>query len=393
MKIRTMIISKIVCTLSTLLLVLIAEASEPIEVADQTFKVGALEEVNYFFGFAAGDEVIFRFEELKGKDLKEVEILEANGNSRYLEFKVSEINEKRLKIQENGVFEFRFYNGSVSGRICKVHIERIPESDATIAFNTNWEWKTFYDTTYVPYTMDSIVGYDTIRTPILVKKLQSDNLELVKVLDNHGIEVHSKEYNWSLSYDHYGKYNEEIVQVTLPEVSKSDYEVVENVVWYYSIGVNQQMKMHADQQRADLLALGSTVASFLVSPLAEVGFDLIGSVTGDGSDHSMYCAVIPNREQALAFKDDQAYTIYREDNIVNSTAIRMESPLKGTVYIGLENPEETQGATVYVSVYAWRRTRIYEDVEEVEEDIRPRLVQLNKQRMEVKTREIRVNKI
>ncbi len=51
-------------------------ASEKIMVAETSIKVNAMGKEELYYGFAAGDEVIFNFELIKGKDLKEVEIIE-----------------------------------------------------------------------------------------------------------------------------------------------------------------------------------------------------------------------------------------------------------------------------------------------------------------------------
>ena len=88
----------------------------------------------------------------------------------------------------------------------------------------------------------------------------------------------------------------------------------------------------------------------------------------------------------------------RWDEIVSSGSIRMETPLKGDVYLGLENENGStlltgggRSATIYVNVSAWVRTREYEDYKIPKYRTHPKYVTLNKQRMSVKTSKVRVN--
>jgi hypothetical protein len=55
-----------------LLLVSFRTLSQPIDVAESTLKISAFVEEVFYYGFAEGDQLIFNFEEVKGKELKEV---------------------------------------------------------------------------------------------------------------------------------------------------------------------------------------------------------------------------------------------------------------------------------------------------------------------------------
>ena len=45
---------------------------QPIDVAELTIKIGSMGNEEMFYGFAEGDQILFSFEEVKGKELKEV---------------------------------------------------------------------------------------------------------------------------------------------------------------------------------------------------------------------------------------------------------------------------------------------------------------------------------
>ena len=101
-----------------------------------------------------------------------------------MDFKAVYIPEKKIKVNKKSIYKFSFKNGAMSGRICKVTIKRIPKSEDLISFNTDWEWKTHYDTTYIAYTEDSIVGYDTTYYNVIKQKLIRDEYVLEDIMIN-----------------------------------------------------------------------------------------------------------------------------------------------------------------------------------------------------------------
>ena len=68
-----------------------------VDVAETTLKIGGLggEEV-FYYGFTEGDQLIFNFEEVKGKELKEVEIIELPSSSKFMDYKSKKIENKIL---------------------------------------------------------------------------------------------------------------------------------------------------------------------------------------------------------------------------------------------------------------------------------------------------------
>src|SRR5690606_32785830 len=170
---------------------------------------------------------------------------------------------------------FSFHNGAMIGRICKIHIERIPVSEELVSFNTGWKWETIYDTTYVPYTEDSIVGYDTTYYLVTEQRLKKDELVLEDVLVNHAVQVHSRYYNYDVFAGNKGQYNEELVKITLPTEKNTTYLKTENLAWYYGVGINQELKKEVQQTRSNILNLAGTVSVMLGQPEFKVVFKLI----------------------------------------------------------------------------------------------------------------------
>jgi hypothetical protein len=133
-----------------------------VDVAENTLKISGLggEEV-FYYGFAEGDQLIFNFEEINGKELKEIEIIELPSTSKFMDYKSSRIDNKIFNIARTGIYKFRLSNSAIGGRICKVKIQRIPASEATKNFNSSVFWKTVYDTTYTTEQEKYLIRADT----------------------------------------------------------------------------------------------------------------------------------------------------------------------------------------------------------------------------------------
>ncbi|WP_020534803.1 hypothetical protein [Lewinella cohaerens] len=124
---------------------------QAIEITDQTLKINGEEYL--YFGFTAGDEVIFSMEEVNGKELKEVEVLRYPDQVVYANLQVGSL-EKRLRITEEGVYQFRLKHSGLGSRICRVSIGRIPAAGKA-SFNTAVAW------VEQSATEAAIIGYET----------------------------------------------------------------------------------------------------------------------------------------------------------------------------------------------------------------------------------------
>src|SRR5688500_18614967 len=95
-----------------------------IDVTDQTIKVSGMKEEKLMFGFASGDKIIFSFEEINNKEVKEIEVIEYPSNSKFSDYK-SKRSYKTLTVSRQGVYIFRFANSAIGGKVCKIRIQRV----------------------------------------------------------------------------------------------------------------------------------------------------------------------------------------------------------------------------------------------------------------------------
>ena len=140
------------------------DSQAPVDVAETTLKVNILGEEIFYLGFAAGDKLIFSFEEASGKELKEVEIIEMPNVSKFIAYKTSSIKGKQITIVKTGIYKFRFTNSAISVRMCKYKIQRIPASAETLNFNSTVFTHVVNDTTYTTEEDAELSKTDTVFT-------------------------------------------------------------------------------------------------------------------------------------------------------------------------------------------------------------------------------------
>lgn len=136
----------------------------PVLVVESTLKLGVMGEEVFYYGFAAGDKIVFDFELSKGKDIKEIEIVEMPATSRFLDLKPSKIDKKVITVSKTGIYKFRFTSSSIIPRVCNYKIQRIPASMETQNFNTAVYTHTVYDSTYTTEQEQYLAKIDTVMT-------------------------------------------------------------------------------------------------------------------------------------------------------------------------------------------------------------------------------------
>lgn len=293
----------------------------PVEVADNTIKINRFGEEILYYGFAEGDQLIFNFEEINGKELKEVEIIEMPGSSKFMDYKSKKIQNKSITINRTGIYKFRFSNSAVTGRICKINIQRIPISPETARFNTSVFWHTIYDTIYTPREEVYVTTADT--------SIVNITDQLAKISSTSALN---------------GNSNKAIVDFILPEGTIS---------WSYYIGVGSEGRAAYEKAKADFINTAAYKASSIpgygtMAALALFGINVFQKA--QGGDNVKYW-FISNWQSVLAFKNGNAFYQYKQGNIIND-ASKMTTPLMGKVYLGLVNDNIVEAIEVNIKVSA-----------------------------------------
>lgn len=290
----------------------------PIDVAESTLKVGGLGEEVFYYGFAEGDQLIFNFEEVNGKELKEIEIIELPSSSKFMDYKTKKIENKTLNITKTGIYKFRFSNSAIGGRICKFKIQRIPATETTKNFNTSVYWKTVYDTTYTTEQEKYLIKSDTTVSNI------TD--QVAKVHSGGNLNGNKTTFNF-----------------TLPD---------NTVAWSYYIGVDQAGQQAYQTATNELASKAGPLVSKIpgYGPLAALALGGVSYLTQlqSGEDIDFY---IVDGNNVNLFMGGQAFSYIKKGKVINDYS-RMTAPLKGSWHVCLSNDNAVTGVTVAVKITA-----------------------------------------
>ncbi|OSZ77718.1 hypothetical protein CAP36_15245 [Chitinophagaceae bacterium IBVUCB2] len=304
-----------------LIAVLLMAANEcsgqtPVDVAETTLKVNILGEEFFYLGFAAGDKLIFSFEEANGKELKEVEITEMPSTSKFIAYKTSMIKNKQINVQKTGIYKFRFTNSAgISAKICKYKIQRIPASAATQDFNTTVFTHVVNDTTYTMEEDAELTKTDTVYTNFQDRTVK-------------------------------------VAAATPPGANKTTFNFVlnENVIaWSYYIHVNQAGQKPFDEANrqivADSKAMINKFPNYTVMGAIAAGKPVAINKLQEGEDIAYW--VMEGENEAL-FKSGGQFRFIKKGKAVNDFS-RME-PRKGSLFFCFSNDNPTEAVSVTVKI-------------------------------------------
>lgn len=292
----------------------------PIDVADNTLKVAAFGEEVFYYGFAQGDKVIFSFEELKGKELKEIEIIEMPTYSKFMDYKTKKIENKLFEITRTGIYKFRFANKGLGTRICKFKIQRIPSNEATRNFNCSVYWKTVYDTIQ-----------QTIQERYLVKK----EYKPIQLLEP------------SLYYINSGRnafFQGGKSRISLPVILPRN-----TVEWYYTFSASRN-EAQIQATRKSLNLMGQLTKLVGMSGALNIGIDMLISPPG-GDVCDIYLLDGTNKapfEEKIEYRHNPEGS--REN--ISSGVIKIKSTLQQNNYLGIKNPDSGYGIHVTIEAVA-----------------------------------------
>lgn len=351
----------------------------PIDVADIVIKVGGLGYEELFYGFAKGDQIIFNFEELKGKELKEVEITELPSSSKFMDYKSTKIENKKVLVNQESIYQFKFNNTAISGRICKVKIQRIPANEELISFNTNWEWETIYDTTHIPFIQDSLVGYDTTYVPKTKKELVKVDT-LVTELFNKSERVHSET---AIGKTQYAYLNVNLPTNTYFPNRLITYQSTEVIAWSYWLGVGQRSVEEYEKANSNLSS-GITALGVLT------GYGALANLAVSGVSFFATPTVGDNVQYKFITVQDGVKNTFDFGNGISASG-RNTNLLQGGFTIKLYNDNFREGIDVAVKVACIQLQKTWKDIKYDKQVVTPRYVKLNKQKMQVNTNRVRIN--
>ncbi len=335
----------------------------PIEVTDMTLKIPPVGEETMYYAFAEGDQIVFNFQEIDNKELKEMEILEYPSTSKFMDFKATKVQDKRIQVMRTGIYKFRFSNGHlISNRICKVKIERIPASEATKNFNTAIKWEVLADTTWNTYTKDVLVGYDTLLQQktrrVLVKADSTEELILDK-----SQKVHS-------TTNENG--NRSSLFFSLPQNIDTHLEEKRVVAWAYWIGVGEESNVAWQKNSQAITKAVSGAASIYMTPIGGIAAGLVTSLLLPTSGEDIIYSLLDEANLRLKNNNYQ-YRVYDQGKGIASYKRFTQTGIQqGKFHVLLENDNFMVGIDVNVKVSAIVEQKTFKDEEYTDQKVTPK---------------------
>lgn len=354
---------------------------EPILVTENTFKLNG--EKIMFFGFASGDKIIFDFEELEGKEVKEIEIIEMPQNTKVQDYKVIKLTNKTIDVYKKGLYAFRFKNSPLSKRICKVKIQRIPADESKVLFDTGWRYETLVDTTYIPYTVDSIVGYEEKHYTEVVREFVETKYEEHELFDNT-VEIRAKGI---INNDN----PREIITFNLPSFPYDSLNEKRVVTWGFWLAT-YSVETFWDRNKDNFKKATSSVANYLISPLGGylTGLVVDLAVPSEKQGNSVKYYITDAYNGDLFYKGLGFTYDYCGSGSGAKSKISNRRFSKDMLCMCLENPNLHYRINVTVKASAIVEVKSYKNVTYNKTKNIPIYVTLNKKRMVLSKRKVMV---
>lgn len=306
--------------LSIFLSLVLKAQSRPVDVAENTLKVKPFGEETFYYGFAEGDQMIFSFDEVNDKELKELEIIELPSSSKFMDYKTKKIENKILNIAKTGIYKFRFSNSAVTGRVCRFKIQRIPGREDLKNFDCNVYWRTVNDSS---------------------KKVQQErylvktNYQAVQILEPSEFFVNSGRN----SLFEGGK-----SRITLPINLPSN-----TVEWYYTFSATRNdAEVAATKKSMNLMAQLTKLVD--QSGALNIGIEMLTKPPG-GNVCDVFLVDANNRAPFEAKTDFQYFTEGTRENLT-SGVVKVKSSLFSNAFLGIRNPDAGYGIHLIVEAVA-----------------------------------------
>jgi len=266
----------------------------------------------FYFAFEKGDEIVMNCNLVNAKGTNQILVSTFPNNAiKYSNTAFKELKDIKIRVEERSVYKFTLMTNHLLDRTCNLLINRIPQNEKTIEFNTN------------------------VRRGI--KAIAKTLVEKEENFINSGSNANFK-----------GGQSRVAIPVTLPP---------NTVEWYYTFSASRDEALI--KKTAEQLQLGKELTTLLVKAS---GAGLVaGKATSiavnnltqpPGSD---YCDIVlldhENRGLFLAKAEYRHYPVGSRSNL-KSGVVKLTDFSQGTWYLGIRNPDTWTGINTVVQVVA-----------------------------------------
>lgn len=334
----------------------------------------------FYYGFTVGDDIVLRVEEINGYVISDFSVAEEGGQTLFQDVNVKSI-EKTIHVMRENVYAFNITNKNLFKRTYGISILRVPKSKETENFNTNWEWKSIYDTTYQYYQEDSLIGHDTIVWTEKIKEIKTQRTEEIILLDqNESVRA----------IGILGDNNPRVsIELTLPSEMSNGLINKKIVAWAYWIGVGENAN---NVWKGVIKSCANIVGSATAQPL--VGL-ITGAVTElaipDNPNQTIEYS-ITDRNNSKLFLEGQPYNYIKLGNGSGGYGRISDYNMSNKkYYVNLYNHNTIKKLNVTIKAVALVEITEYEYNSYNREKIKPRYTSVTRKKTNISRKDIRVN--
>jgi len=303
-------------------------APAPLFVADQTFHLDG--ETTFNYAFAEGDEVLLHVQELGGKKIKTIELLQWPDNFLYRAYDLDSVLDKSLRIPQTGVYQLRFREAGLSKKVCRFSLHRRSGSAEAARMDTRVGW----DLTQMPQFR---VGKRTVPA--------GKKLEMVS-LGGQATVAASKFFT---------KKPVSVYQFTLPP---------NTVRWAYRLAVGQAAaearrqdteKLKLALQTGGVKLMGIQPETALAAFALGVALDMTVSTAGEDVAYAL-----TDYDNWMKFSKGEEYQAFMQQAAVSVDVQRLYAPLDGTYFFALRSDNWMDDINVNIEIEAVTEVQLYE---------------------------------
>jgi len=300
----------------------------PLFVADQTFHLdGTLE---FTYAFAEGDQLSLHVEEITGKKIKSLEVVQWPDNFLFRAYELDSVLNKNFRIPQTGVYQLRFRETGLSKKICRFTLHRLPALASSARFDTR-------------------VGWDIRQTPqFRVGKRTVPSGKKLEIISLGGqVTVSASKFYMKKPVNAY--------QFTLPPNTQR---------WAYRISVGQATA-DARRQDSDKLKLalqtgavkimGIQPETALAAFALGAAIDMTVSTAGEDVEYAL-----TDYDNWTKFSKGQPYTAFIQQAGLSVDAQRRYTPLEGTYFFALRSDNWVDDINVNIEIEAVTEVQLYD---------------------------------
>lgn len=342
-------------------------AQDKILLADRDIKPTKDEPTHLTYGVHKGDKIIISLSTKKDKSIDKI-IIEEAGNTIFSKEDVDPTKPIELTAPETNFLHLYFYS-NFFGQDISLKIERIPANEEVKLFNPSIYQYKKYDTSYVTYEIDSVVGYEEIRTPKTFKVIKSAEYESI-ALKEEKVNLDGGQKKGFIF-----KKPEELIKTDYKEMKLMGYQVI-------------IMSEAGSAGMWDMIGTGVDIGCLCLSlafPAAgtaaglgvQTAFEMVGPQEGG---EPVYYIITNDKKELDKFTDNDPDThaaIYESGLATgyNGTWWAMD-----TLAIGIQNLNIAVEVDVSIAVYAIYQATIWEDIQQDIITVKPKTVKVKRVR-------------